>query len=84
MVYNHRCRKPERIYFEDIEKNLEEKLKKSRHLIQEITFPKGTIRDYFAIPACDEHYNMFHDTFEDMKNSVWGQKGVCRLYPAVS
>ena len=84
LVYNHRCRKPERIYFEDIEKNLEEKLKKSRHLIQEITFPKGTIRDYFAIPACDEHYNMFHDTFEDMKNSVWGQKGVCRLYPAVS
>ena len=39
--------------------------------------PKGTILDYYAISACDEHCNMFHDAFADMKNIVWGQKGMC-------
>lgn len=51
------------------------------YVVQEITFLKGTIRDYFAIPACKEHYEMFHDAFEDMKKSKWGELGVCRLFP---
>lgn len=50
-------------------------------MVQEITFPKGTVRDYFAIPACEEHYEMFHEAFADMKRSRWGQLGVCRLSP---
>lgn len=81
LVYNHRCRKPERKYFGDIEFKLQESLKVCRYMLQEITFPKGTIRDYFAIPACKEHYEMFHDAFADMKNSMWGKLGVCRLFP---
>lgn len=81
LVYNHRCRKPERKYFEDLEAKLQENLKVYHHMVQEITFPKGTIRDYFAIPACKEHYEMFHEAFADMKKSKWGQLGVCRLFP---
>lgn len=81
LVYNHRCRKPERKYFEDIELKLEERLKVCHHVVQEITFRKGTIRDYFAIPACKEHLEMFCDAFADMKKSKWGQCGVCRLFP---
>jgi hypothetical protein len=78
LVYNHRCRKPERKYFDDIEDRLQENSKVDRHMIQEITFPKGTIRDYFAISACKEHYEMFREAFADMKKSKWGQLGVCR------
>lgn len=81
LVYNHRCRKPERKYFEDVENKLEDQVRVYRHVVQEITFPKGTIRDYFAIPACKEHYKMFHAAFADMKNSKWGELGVCRLFP---
>ena len=80
LVYNHRCRKPERQYFKDIESNLEEQVEINRHMIQEITFPKGTVRDYFAIAACNEHYEMFQAAFADMMNSKWGQLGVCRLF----
>lgn len=81
LVYNHRCRKAEREYFLDIEEKLQKELMVYRDVIQEITFPKGSIRDYFAIPACKEHYEMFHEAFSDMKNSKWGQLGVCRLFP---
>ena len=81
IVYNHRCRKPERKYFEDIEEKLQDNIKVYHHMVQEITFPKGTIRDYFAIPACKEHYEKIRDAFADMKNSKWGQLGVCRLFP---
>ena len=81
LLYNHRCRKPERQYFDDIEINLEEQVKIYRYMIQTITFPKGTVRDYFAIPACKEHYDMFHAALTDMKYSKWGQLGVCRLFP---
>ena len=81
LVYNHRCRKPERQYFDDIDNKLVEEVKVYRYAIQKITFPKGTIRDYFAIPANEEHCKMFHEAFADMKNSKWGQRGVCKLFP---
>ncbi|MBQ9870716.1 MAG: hypothetical protein IJM27_02190 [Eubacterium sp.] len=81
LIYNHRCRKPESQYFKDIENNLEERIRVNQVMVQEITFPKGTVRDYFAIPACQEHYEMFRDAFKNMKKSKWGQLGVCRLYP---
>ncbi len=53
----------------------------SRHTIQAITFPKGSVRDYFAVPVCAEHYDMIFEAFKDMKYSKWGQSGVCRLHP---
>ena len=78
LVYNHRCRKPESKYFNDIEDRLQENVKVDKEAIQWITFPKGTIRDYFAIPVCRKHYDLFHDAFVEMMNSKWGQLGVCR------
>ena len=78
LVYNHRSRKPERKYFDDIEDRLQENVKVDKEAIQWITFPKGTIRDYFAIPVCRKHYDLFHDAFVEMMNSKWGQLGVCR------
>jgi hypothetical protein len=53
LVYNHRCRKPERKYFEDLEAKLQENLKVYHHMVQEITFPKGTIRDFCAYICCN-------------------------------
>ena len=78
LVYNHRCRKPERQYFDDIEDRLQENVEIAKDEIQVITFPKGTIRDYFAIPACKKHYDLFHDAFAEMKEKTWGQHDVCR------
>lgn len=81
LIYNHRSRKQENDYFDGIDELLQEKVKVYRFVIQKITFPKGTVRDYFAIPACEEHYKKICAAFADMKKSKWGQLGVCRLYP---
>ena len=81
LVYNHRARKPVTNYFSDIEDRLQEKVKIYKYVVQEITFPKGTTRDYFAIPACEDHHIMIHDAFVSMINSKWGQLGVCVLTP---
>ena len=81
LVYNHRCRKPEKEYFDDIEKELEDVVRVYPGAVREMTFPKGTIRDYFAIPACKKHGEMMKEAFAEMSESIWGQLGVCRLYP---
>lgn len=78
LVYNHRCRKPEKKYFDDIEDRLQENVKVNKDRIQEITFSKGTTRDYFAIPASRKHYDMFKAAFYDIRKSKWGKLGVCR------
>lgn len=81
IVYNHRSRKYVTNYFGDIEDMLQEKVRIYKYVVQEITFPKGTTRDYFAIPTCEDHHFMIHDAFADMLESKWGQLGVCKLCP---
>ena len=81
LIYNHRCRKPEKEYFDDIEKKLQDEVKVYWAVIQAITFPKGSIRDYFAIPACEEHAKSIKEAFVEMSESIWGQLGVCKLHP---
>lgn len=78
LVYNHRCRKPEKKYFDDIKDRLYANVKINIDLIQTITFSKGTTRDYIAIPASKKHFDMLGDAFDDMRESVWGKIGVCR------
>lgn len=78
LVYNHRCRKPEKKYFDDIKDRLYANVKINIDLIQTITFSKGTTRDYIAIPASKKHFDMFKDAFDDMRESMWGKLGVCR------
>ncbi|WP_085024488.1 hypothetical protein, partial [Anaerovibrio sp. JC8] len=75
LVYNHRCRKPEKKYFDDIKDRLYDNVKINKRLIQAITFSRGTTRDYIAVPASQEHYNMFRTAFADMKESMWGKLG---------
>lgn len=79
LVYNHRSRKPERQYFDDIDNKLQENVEVDKEKIQKITFSKGTTRDYFAISVCKKHYDIFHAVFAYMIKSKWGQLGVCRL-----
>lgn len=81
LIYNHRCRKPEKEYFDDIEKKLQDEVKVYWAVIQAITFPKGSIRDYFAIPACEEHAKLIKKAYVEMSESIWGQLGVCKLHP---
>ena len=78
LVYNHRSRKPEAQYFSDIEDRIVKETEVQKDMILGITFPRSSIRDYFAIPACTQHYEMFKAAFSDMLQSEWGQLGVCR------
>jgi len=78
LVYNHRCRKPEKKYFDDIKDRLYDNVKINTGLIQTITFSKGTTRDYIAIPASKKHCDMFRAAFDDMRESIWWKLGVCR------
>ena len=78
LVYNHRCRKPEKKYFDDIKDRLHDNVKVNKGLIQTITFSKGSTRDYIAIPASKKHYDMFRAAFDDMRKGKWGKLGACR------
>ena len=80
LVYNHRCRKPEKEYFEDIKRKLQEEVKVCNEVIQTITVPKGSVRDYFAIAACGKHNTLIKSAFKDMLESIWEQAGVCKSY----
>ena len=77
LVYNHRGRVQEKKYIDDKKDKLYEIVGVNKERIQVITFPKGTVRDYFAIPApvSNKHYEMFIAAFAEMK-SKWGQ--LCR------
>ena len=84
LVYNHRGRVREKKFIEDKNDKLHEIVRVNKEEIKVIAFPKGTVRYYFAIPACHEHYKMFHEAFADMTdmmNSKWGKLGVCRFSP---
>ena len=63
----------EKEYFDDKKDKLQEIVEVNKERIRVITFPKGTVRDYFAIPApaCNKHYEMFRDAFADMMKSKW-------------
>ncbi len=81
LVYNHRSRKPELQYFREIESRLQEKFEKQRLEIDpqilEISFPRYTIRDYFAISVCKSHTDKISRTFSSMLSGKWGQEGLC-------
>ena len=81
LIYNHRRRLPAKEYFDDIENMLQKEVKVYRYSIQAITFTKGSIRDYFAVPASREHAEMIKAAFTEMTDSLWGQHGICKLNP---
>lgn len=78
LIYNHRCRKKEGKYFRDICRKLQDITGVSESKILKITFPKCSIRDYVAVPT-EWHFDKLQAAFIAMEQSIWGEKGVCRI-----
>ncbi len=78
LIYNHRSRKPEDIYFHDICKKLSISTGVPESDMLKITFPRYTVRDYIAVPAQD-HRERIEAAMISMEQGIWGSKGVCRI-----
>ena len=80
LVYNHRCRIKEPLYFEKLFQRFAEKTDIPRNRIQAITFPRFSVRDYLAISADEEHQARIQTAFQNMLNGPWGEDGagLCR------
>lgn len=89
LIYNHRCRIKESLYFEKLFQRFADKACISNSRIQTITFPRFSVRDYLAISANEEHHLKIQTAFQNMLNGPWGNHGagLCResriydLYP---
>ena len=79
LVYNHRCRKPEEQYFQEICERVQSSAGIDHNDILKITFPKYTVRDYIAIPVTKEHSKRIMQAFTEMEQGIWGKSGVCRI-----
>ncbi len=78
VVYNHRSRKKPEAYFGEIYERLAAAVPLADD-ITAITFPRGSVRDYFAISANPEHTRLIHEAFNDLFNGPWGKMGMCKL-----
>lgn len=76
LVYNHRNRKPELQYFSEIESCLQELLEDPE--IFEITFPRFSVRDFFAIPALPDHSEKIEAAFSNMLSGKWIDSKMCQ------
>lgn len=77
LVYNHRSRKQELKYFREIELHLRSCLSSEEFEIFEITFPRYSVRDYFAI-ARPEHSERINAAFATMMSGKWVETGMCQ------
>ena len=77
LVYNHRSRKPEIEYFRDIETRIHSYLPNTDVEIFEISFPRFSVRDYFAI-AKPEHSEMIREAFSVMMSGKWVETHLCQ------
>ena len=79
LIYNHRSRKKENVYFQELCEKLGKITGVPESRILKITFPRCSIRDYLAVPASDEHYEKIRAAFLDMEQGIWGQNEACRI-----
>lgn len=79
LIYNHRSRKPEEIYFREICERLQVHTGIAADSIFKITFPKYSVRDYLALPVSEDHSKKINKAFTEMEKSIWGELGVCRI-----
>ncbi len=82
LVYQHRPRVNEAVYIDRMVQrfmNLSPVVK--RKCIQVITFPRYSVRDYFAISINDDHRLMIARAIANMVNGIWGsgKSPMCRL-----
>ena len=76
LVYSQRSRKQEIQYFHEIESRLRETIRDSE--IYEITFPRYSVRDYFAIPALPKHSEKIEMAFSNMLSGKWTDSKMCQ------
>ena len=82
LIYQHRPRIRESVYMaEMIQRFMDLNQVIRRNDIQVITFPRYSIRDYFAISVSEEHLVKIKRAFSTMMNGIWGSgdKPICRL-----
>ena len=79
VIYNHRCRKKPDQYFNDILLGITSVNQMRSKRVFAVTFPKGSVRDYFAVCANDEHAAMVIGAFERLVGGIWGHTGMCAL-----
>ncbi len=77
LVYNHRSRKPELQYFQEIKTRLHSYLPDKNTDIFGITFPRFSVRDYFAI-ARPEHSEKLQNAFSVMLSGKWIDARFCQ------
>ena len=82
LVYQHRPRVNEAVYIDRMMHrfmSLSPNVKRSD--IQVITFPRYSVRDYFAISVSEDHRLKILRAISNMVNGVWGsgKKPMCRL-----
>lgn len=80
VVYNHRSRKAAGEYFGEIHQRLRAAVPDANAILA-ITFPRGSVRDYFAVCASAEHAALVRDAFEGLASGAWGKAGMCRIQP---
>lgn len=71
LFYNHRSRIKADQYFSEKQRQLENCMN-NPYPIAHITFPRRTIRDYFAVCRDETTYTIIKSVFEDMIQSDWG------------
>ena len=82
LVYQHRPRVNEAVYIDRMIHrfmNLTTEVKRSN--IQVITFPRYSVRDYFAISVNEDHHQKIKKAIDNMVNGIWGsgRRPMCRL-----
>lgn len=77
VLYNHRPRKQWDQYFAEMSERLNAVSMGKPFMA--ITFPKGSVRDYFLIPANDEHSKQMKTALTELVSGLWGQLGLCKF-----
>lgn len=77
--YSHRQRKPEERYFSEILSRLQTRDAIHGKKVCAITFPKGSVRDFFLIAANEEHALRMEKAIVNMEQSLWGKMKLCRI-----
>ena len=70
IVYNHRSRKKEDVYFNEIIEKLCSETGAERDLIQVVTFRRFSVRDYFIISKDEQTHNTIRYLLEELVKST--------------
>ena len=82
LIYQHRPRRKEAEYIEEMtQRFLKLKENLQRDDIRVITFPRYSVRDYFAISVNEDHREKISRAFENMLSGAWGSgpRPMCRI-----